>query len=135
MDTTILHKKRCIGYTKNNNRCRAIIKNNSFFCCKNHEPLNNDILINGCFMCMEKLINSSDILYLKCNHMFHKECYNDWLKEYSTYDNPICMICRNIISKPNHKIEYKTFNRNKLSNLEIKKISDIENILLNKNNI
>jgi len=130
---SILHKERCLGYSKNNNRCRAIIKNNNkFFCCKKHEPLNNDILINGCFICMEEITDRKDIIFLKCNHMLHKPCYNDWLK-YSTYGDPICMICRKVI---NTKKEKKTSKKHikLLSPEQNSKIKDIENIYL-KNNI
>ena len=35
-----------------------------------------------------------DIKILKCGHMFHKTCYEEWLAQYSRYDNKICMICR-----------------------------------------
>jgi hypothetical protein len=45
-------------------------------------------------MCCDKIIKSNDIIYFKCNHAFHKECYAEWLK-YSTYDSNICVICRN----------------------------------------
>lgn len=130
---SVLYKERCLGYSKNNNKCRAIIKNNNkFFCCKNHEPLNNDILINGCFICMEKIIDRKDILFLKCNHMLHKPCYNDWLK-YSTYKDLICMICRKEINKNKEKKKPKK-NIKLLSPEENNKIKDIENIYF-KNNI
>jgi len=84
---------RCIGYTKNNKKCRAKIFNNNFFCCTDHEPKNREILTSNCFMCYEKIEKSSDLLFLKCRHAFHKQCYEEWIV-FSTYDELICMICR-----------------------------------------
>jgi hypothetical protein len=90
---------RCISITKNNTRCRAKTKNNLLFCCDEHKPINKEIIENGCFMCMEKIEKSNEILFLKCKHAFHKPCYVEWLK-FSTYDSPICIICRNIAFNP-----------------------------------
>lgn len=87
---------RCPSITKNNRRCRSKLKNNSLFCCSKHEPINNEIIKDGCFLCMEKIENPNDILFFKCKHAFHKPCYIDWLN-YSTYTTEICMICRNNI--------------------------------------
>lgn len=106
---------RCPSKTINNKRCRAIIKDNNLFCCKGHEPINKDIIDNGCFMCMEKIEKSNDILFLKCNHAFHKSCYFEWL-QFSTYENPICIICRSeVFQKKEKEIKKK----------EVKYITDI----------
>ena len=72
MENSIKKVNRCIAYNKNNKKCRAKIMNNDFFCCEAHKPLNYE-LIEGCFICNEKI----DISYkhkLKCNHEFHYEC-------------------------------------------------------------
>ena len=112
LEETLENKcNRCVGYNKNNKKCRAKTKNNSLFCCKSHEPLNTEIK-DGCCICMDIIQNSSDIIFFKCKHAFHKQCYNEWLI-YSTYLTPICMICRNEIksqvkiNKKNKK--YKKF--------------------------
>jgi hypothetical protein len=116
---------RCIGFTKNNYKCRAKTKNNNLFCCKSHEPLNKEILENNCFMCMDKIINKNEILYFKCRHIVHKPCYLEWL-EYSTYSEPICIICRSntfkIIPKNIHKEKYKNIE-------DTSKLDNITNIL------
>ena len=120
---------RCISITKNNTRCRAKTKDNLLFCCDNHKPLNKEIIDNGCFMCMEKIEKSNEIIFFKCKHAFHKPCYIEWLK-YSTYETPICIICRNIIfNKSPQKIKrpLKFVSNsdpidNILNTLEIKKI-------------
>jgi len=112
---------RCPSITKNNKRCRSKLKNNDLFCCTGHEPINNEIIKDGCFLCMEKIENSNDILFFKCKHAFHKPCYIDWLN-YSTYLDKICMICRNNIHcKKDIKVKF------------VKKVDD--NQLLNLNNI
>jgi hypothetical protein len=108
---------RCIAITNNNKKCRAKVnnfKNNCrFFCCESHLPINKEIIENGCFMCMEKIEELSDMIYFKCKHLFHKPCYLEWLR-YSTYENPICLICRTdvLINRDNNinfKKKYKNF--------------------------
>ena len=44
-----------------------------------------------CSICYE-LIDTNNNQILKCNHVFHKECINKWLKK-----NNKCPICRKII--------------------------------------
>lgn len=99
-------QKRCIAINKNNKKCRAKTNNNSFFCCPSHEPINKDLLEEECFLCTEKVVESYDIIYFKCKHIFHKSCYNEWLR-YSTYEESICLICRNIISTNNMTVNIK----------------------------
>ena len=95
-----IYANRCIAITKNNKKCRAKVnnlKNNyKFFCCEGHLPVNKEIIQNGCFMCMEKIEKSTEIIYFKCKHLFHKPCYFEWLT-YSTYETPICLICREVV--------------------------------------
>ncbi len=93
-----ISKNRCIGLTKTNKKCRAIIKNNEIFCCKEHYPFNTDLIEDFCFICQEKVEKSNDILFLKCRHAFHKPCFIEWL-QYSTYENPICLFCRSVVFK------------------------------------
>lgn len=119
---------RCPSINKNNRRCRSKLKNDSLFCCSKHEPINNEIIKDGCFLCMEKIENPNDILFFKCKHAFHKPCYIDWLN-YSTYSDKICMICRNnIYSEKNIKIE---FNNKKIDNTQL---INLNNIISIKNN-
>jgi hypothetical protein len=115
---------RCQSLTKNNKRCRAIIKNNQLFCCKNHEPINNEIISEGCCMCMEKIESTKDIIYLNCKHAFHKPCYNEWLT-FSTYEGTICIICRSnkvttipIKKKSKNTAMYNYFNMSKILNIQ-----------------
>lgn len=89
-------QKRCIAINKNNKKCRAKTNNNSFFCCSSHEPINKELLEEECFLCTEKVLIPDDIIYFKCKHIFHKSCYNEWLR-FSTYEERICLICRNIV--------------------------------------
>ena len=96
---------RCVSITKNNTQCRAKLNGNYLFCCTDHEPINKDFVDKGCFMCMEKVTKTNEVLFFKCKHAFHKECYFEWLK-YSTYDEPICLICRNISLKKK-EVQYK----------------------------
>jgi len=111
---SIIKYNRCIGFTKNNKKCRAKINNNNgFFCCREHEPKNNEILISGCYICSENIVKSSELLFFKCRHAVHKECYEEWLK-FSTYETPICIICRDVVKYNKNRdearvlIKYKT---------------------------
>ena len=111
---------RCPAFNKNNKRCRSLTNNNSLFCCKSHEPINNNIIDDGCFICMEKIINSKEIIYFKCKHAFHKECYNEWLK-FSTYQTPICILCRkdiNVLKIEKTKKESKYCSSDKIEKLK-----------------
>lgn len=109
---------RCI-FIKNNKECRVKTKNNNLFCCKSHEPFNNEIVNDGCFICTDKIEKSNEILYFKCNHAVHKPCYNKWL-DYSTYNEPICIICR--------KITYSNTNKENKKYKIIEDVSRIKNI-------
>ena len=133
---------RCNAFNKNNKKCRCIIKDDKLFCSDRHNPINKEIIDDGCFMCMDKIFDSKDIIYFKCKHAFHKPCYIDWLK-FSTYSNPICMICRVDVLKDYHltkiKIKQKLFLCNTIkineiyNALNIKNIKNIKNLTNNGN--
>lgn len=90
--------KRCFAYNKYGKLCRTKINNEQLFCCDAHNPINDDIL-KGCFLCMEEIKDTNEIIYLKCRHAFHKPCYLEWL-DFSTYENPICLLCRRDFIRP-----------------------------------
>lgn len=117
---------RCIAINNQNKKCRA--KTNNLFCCEKHKPINKEIIDNGCFMCMEKIIKTNELILFKCNHAFHKICYMEWLR-YSTYDTPICMICRCQVLSIKCQ-EKKIKNSNLINNNHN---IDIYNILYNEN--
>lgn len=122
-------QNRCIGYNKNNKKCRVKTKNNSLFCSPCHEPLNSEIIDNGCCICMEIIKLSNDIIYFRCKHAFHKDCYFEWLNV-STYKNPICMLCRNEIDfLKNEKSVLNKYKRISFENMI--EINKIRNIILN----
>ena len=115
---------RCIFVNNKNKQCRAKLKNKLFFCCSSHKPLNEEFIIEGCFICMEKVEENRDILFLKCKHVFHKSCFNEWSTCFSTYEEHICLICRDPFLKKNintKKSKIKLINNFDLDNL--KKIS------------
>ena len=50
-------------------------------------------LLNECSICLEQYIKKDKIIELSCNHMFHKKCIKEWIK-----NNNTCPQCReNII--------------------------------------
>ena len=110
---------RCIAINKNNKRCRAKC-GTKLFCCKEHEPLNNEIINIGCYVCSEEIKSSNDLLYFKCKHCFHKECFLEFMK-YSTYPNHVCLICRAEVFNENNKKKVK-------KNIVSKDYSEIKNL-------
>ncbi len=91
---------RCAGRTKSGKKCRTRLKENVYlYCCESHKPYNSEILKDGCFCCSEKLINHKDVIHFKCNHLVHKLCYDYWCKNSSTYETPICLLCKTEINK------------------------------------
>ncbi len=90
----------CLGYTKTKRKCRLRVYNDRY-CCDNHKPINyDDFMRDGCCICYDTNIRREDIKILKCGHMFHRTCYEEWLSQYSRYEVKICMICR-------YEYEYK----------------------------
>lgn len=117
---------RCLAININNKRCRAKTENNQLFCCEKHKPINKEIINEGCFMCMEKINKSNELLYLKCRHAFHRDCYIEWLN-YSTYEEPVCIICRRIAFS---KKDYEKQKTSKIKRFtDTKKIDSINYIL------
>ena len=56
-----MNTPRCIAYTKNNKKCRVKLKENTFFCCKSHYPINEEIIDTGCFICSERIKNVNEL--------------------------------------------------------------------------
>ena len=50
---------------------------------------------NNCSICLLKYEDEDDIIVLKCTHIFHKECVNEWLKNNSNK----CPVCREVVSE------------------------------------
>lgn len=102
-DEIKVNKNRCMGFTINGKRCRTRLRKNQYlFCCENHKPYNSEIIEDGCFCCMEKIINHKDGILFKCKHLVHKKCFEEWIKN-STYETPICIICRGEVYNNNKK--------------------------------
>ena len=45
---------------------------------------------DDCSICLDTLTVGDEILLLPCNHVFHKNCMNEWLKE----GRAVCPVCR-----------------------------------------
>ena len=73
----------CIRYSK---RCDESDDENL-----NLYELNSDEVINNqeCSICVESL-NDNIAIKLKCNHIFHKKCLEEWLKKSKNKDCPLC---------------------------------------------
>lgn len=52
--------------------------------------LDESILINkDCSICLDKLLLSNNLIILKCNHIYHKDCIKSWFNQSTK-----CPICR-----------------------------------------
>lgn len=85
------------------------IKLNIYFYLMNLKTLNekSEYIIcndydNTCSICLNKLNNTCR--KLKCNHIFHVECIDNWLS-----DNVTCPMCRDKISDENVNINNNNF--------------------------
>lgn len=96
---------RCIGFNKNNKKCRTRINDGKLICCSNHKPLNEEIL-EGCSICCKENLMSSEIATLNCGHSFHKECLNDYLE--IAEDKNSCLYCRCVGISPKNKKQKKS---------------------------
>ena len=48
---------------------------------------------DGCVICLDNFKTDEKIIKLPCNHIYHPECIQDWLK-----NNITCPLCRNELS-------------------------------------
>lgn len=120
---------RCIAYIKNNNiirKCRNRIKVNKeelkitdYFCCKEHLSKNIEDLMECCDVCSEEVNDINEVIILKCNHAYHKNCYFKWLNK---NENNICPIC--MFSYFKHK---KTLKKKFIKKKEDKNVYNLEN--------
>jgi hypothetical protein len=54
-----------------------------------YEELLNDNNDDDCTICLEEFNNDDEIVKLKCNHLFHSKCIDDWIEK-----NQSCPLCR-----------------------------------------
>lgn len=100
---------RCQGKNSYGKKCRTRINpnnNDQLFCCKAHQPFNYEQLKSTCPICCESFnFSKSNVIILKCNHIHHTDCINEWLKYYQDNDMPKstefikyiqCPLCREI---------------------------------------
>ncbi len=128
---------RCIGVTKNGKKCRTRLKPSQYlFCCEEHKPLNSEIIEDGCFCCMEKIINHKDGIFFKCKHLVHKSCFLDWSKNNSTYETPICLICRaEVYNQSKEKKKSLPYEENGVNSMYIQNIlNEFDELNVNEKN-
>jgi len=57
--------------------------------------------MDSCTICMKEELKDEDVYKTDCNHMFCKECLDDWFQR----GNQTCPLCRSYIDTYNHKDE------------------------------
>ena len=98
---------------------------------------------DNCTICMENFKNNAIICKTPCEHFFHKECFNKFLKNIKDKDKLICPNCnQNLLinkkylklrAKPNkiqiesNKVKIINLNINKNKNININEEKDIKN--------
>ena len=115
---------RCIGYKIKDgvrNKCRNKIRINKdeislidYFCCNEHKSKNIEDLMECCDMCGEEVNKLEEVIILKCNHAYHKQCYYKWLNRNTKNICPICLFEYDKHKKTNKK----KFRKNKENNNE-----------------
>ena len=71
--------KRCVIYIKKYRNLKSITITSD----------DEENLLNDCPICLEQYIKKDKIIELSCNHIFHKKCIKEWIK-----DNNTCPQCR-----------------------------------------
>lgn len=69
-----------------NNNCIIKIKNYKII----DSSISNESVVDECSICLDDITDRTPIRTLKCGHVFHKGCIEQWFKKYIT-----CPYCRN----------------------------------------
>ena len=81
-------------------RDRSIENALTEFINENNRICNKRYSKTDCSICLEEISfsNKKDIIELDCNHLFHKECLNPWIRNSLRLNNNAgCPLCREII--------------------------------------
>ena len=78
----LLTKVKC---SRCKDRCLRSKKNKRNLTCKLFDNQSN----NECCICLQEFISNEEIVELPCNHIYHKQCIEEWLKV-----NRNCPSCR-----------------------------------------
>lgn len=54
---------------------------------------------NNCTICCTQFENNDSVILLNCNHIFHKECINEWI--HYKAECPLCKTSVNVTQKEN----------------------------------
>ena len=97
---------------------------------------------DNCTICMENFIENRIISKTPCEHIFHKECFDKYLKEIQKKDKLLCPNCNQnlLINKKFLKLRVKTkkieIKKNIINKKEIKESElNLENDLKNRNSV
>ena len=55
----------------------------------NKEVKDNELIKEGCVICLEKYQKKEKVITLRCNNMFHQTCIEEWFK-----NGKSCPLCR-----------------------------------------
>jgi len=65
---------------------------NFCFLCKKIEISRLELIDKECSICLDEFDSKENVEKLLCNHLFHKDCLNEWKCKFKT--TATCPICR-----------------------------------------
>ena len=57
--------------------------------CKINQNDKNDYELPNCIFCLKDILLETNCFLLRCGHLLHEKCFNDWVKEHK-----ICPVCK-----------------------------------------
>lgn len=74
------------------NLYNKLFKNNN-----NNNKLDNNVIIlnknfenNECIICLEPMIVNNKVKILRCGHIYHYDCINQWIEKKGEINCPLC---------------------------------------------
>jgi hypothetical protein len=70
---------------------------NKLFKNNNNNKLDNNVIIlnknfenNECIICLEPMIVNNKVKILRCGHIYHYDCINQWIEKKGEINCPLC---------------------------------------------
>ena len=57
---------------------------------KDHIVINKNFENNECIICLEPMIVNNKVRILRCGHIYHYDCINQWIEKKGEINCPLC---------------------------------------------
>ena len=57
---------------------------------KDYIIIDRDFENNECVICLEGMVINNKVKILRCGHIYHYKCINDWIKKKGEINCPLC---------------------------------------------